>query len=206
VFARALQVAAVSAGLLPAAVALVAVPVAALGGLALGMFIGMLADLRARSVATGDARQIAAAGRRAGFIVGGRTAVGWLVLTGVQVMFGPVSWTLIASAVLVVLPFRSVRRRLGRTWSAVSDDGLIGVGPLPVVPSVLSTPELCRVWQRSYLALLDAPAGPGHSQVVRIRAGLLDELERRDRAGFARWLEAGARADSDPGRYLTTER
>jgi hypothetical protein len=35
---------------------------------------------------------------------------------------------------------------------------------------------------------------------------LLDAIERRDRDGFTRWLETGARAGSDPGRYLTTDR
>jgi hypothetical protein len=185
----------------------VAVPEAALGGLALGMFVGMLADLRARSVATGDARQIAAAGRHKGFVVGGATVAVWLVLTGVLTLFGPASWILIAIAVLLALPSWSARRRRARRCTAVSDRGLSGVvPPLPVVPSVLSTPELCRAWQRSYLALLDAPAGPVHTELVLIRAGLLDELERRDRGGFARWLEAGARADSDPSHYLTTER
>jgi len=32
---------------------------------------------------------------------------------------------------------------------------------------------------------------------------LLDELERRDRAGFQRWLSTGARAASDPSRYIS---
>jgi hypothetical protein len=75
-----------------------------------------------------------------------------------------------------------------------------------VIPGELSTPERCSAWRRSYFALLDVPEGPGRCEIVRIRERLLDEIERRDRDGFTRWLETGARAGSDPGRYLTTDR
>jgi len=54
--------------------------------------------------------------------------------------------------------------------------------------------------------LLDVPAGPGRWEIVRVRECLLDELERRDRDGFIRWLDSGARAGSDPGRYLSSDR
>ena len=70
----------------------------------------------------------------------------------------------------------------------------------------LSTSELCLTWRRSYLALLDVPAGPGRCEIVHMRECLLDELERRDRDGFTRWLDTGARAGSDPGRFLGTDR
>jgi len=33
----------------------------------------------------------------------------------------------------------------------------------------------------------------------------LDELERRDPAGFRRWINDGARAAGDPARYITRE-
>jgi hypothetical protein len=69
----------------------------------------------------------------------------------------------------------------------------------------LSTRELCLAWRRSYLTLLDLPPGPARWEIARIRQCLLDELERRDRDGFTRWLDAGARASSDPGRYLSDQ-
>ena len=65
---------------------------------------------------------------------------------------------------------------------------------------------MCLAWRRSYLALLDVPAGPGRCEIVRMRECLLDELERRDRDGFTRWLDTTGRAGSDPGRYLSTDR
>ena len=39
-------------------------------------------------------------------------------------------------------------------------------------------------------------------QVVQRRQEYLDALERRDPHGFARWMDLGARAASDPGRYV----
>jgi hypothetical protein len=81
--------------------------------------------------------------------------------------------------------------------------------PLPpsaVALGDLTTQALCATWQRSYFAMLDAPACPGRYATVRLRERLLDELERRDPAGFARWLQTGARAGSDPGRYLASDR
>jgi hypothetical protein len=37
---------------------------------------------------------------------------------------------------------------------------------------------------------------------VRRRQEALDELERRDPAGFARWLASGATVDDDPTLYV----
>ena len=38
--------------------------------------------------------------------------------------------------------------------------------------------------------------------MVQRRQEYLDALERRDPHGFARWIGLGARAASDPGRYV----
>jgi hypothetical protein len=70
------------------------------------------------------------------------------------------------------------------------------------VLGTLSTPELCLAWRRSYLTLVDLPAGSARCELVAMRQSMLDELERRDSAGFQRWLDDGARAGGDPGRYL----
>jgi hypothetical protein len=66
--------------------------------------------------------------------------------------------------------------------------------------------EVCLAWRRSYPALLDVASSPARSNIVRMRECLLDELERRDRDGFTRWLDTGTRAGSDPGRYLSSDR
>lgn len=73
-------------------------------------------------------------------------------------------------------------------------------------PADMSIAQLCLAWQRTYFVLLDLPAGPLRAAVVHLRGVLLDEIERRDPDGFARWLETGARAGSDPRRYLAPDR
>lgn len=72
--------------------------------------------------------------------------------------------------------------------------------PMPTLP----TPDLCWEWRRSYLAVTRASKPDELIQIVALRAAYLDELERRDPEGFRRWLDGGARAASDPGRYLTS--
>jgi hypothetical protein len=74
----------------------------------------------------------------------------------------------------------------------------------PVVAADLATDELCVAWRRSYLELLRAVDEPTRQRVVLQRQEYLDELERRDSLGFARWLDSGARAGSDPRRFLTS--
>lgn len=69
----------------------------------------------------------------------------------------------------------------------------------------LSDRALCQAWRASYLRLQrlqDVPDPSGVARVTRERSQLLDELQRRDPTGFDAWLVAGARAPSDPGRYL----
>lgn len=66
----------------------------------------------------------------------------------------------------------------------------------------MSIAELCLAWRRSYPALTSHVGGSdGWASVVELRRSVLDELERRDPSGFARWI-ATARAASDPGRFI----
>lgn len=75
-----------------------------------------------------------------------------------------------------------------------------------IVPAALTVAELCTVWHRSYWLLHDTPSGSARAEIVATRERLLDELEQRDPIGFGRWLDSGARAGSDPRRYLTADR
>lgn len=72
--------------------------------------------------------------------------------------------------------------------------------PLTVLPS-LSTWQLCWAWRRSYVHLGSRVSAEGRAQLAELRRGLLDELQRRDPAAFARWFPT-ARAASDPARYF----
>jgi hypothetical protein len=136
------------------------------------------------------------------------------VCTGLAVVLGTVSGPVIIMLVLASTPWalRGLHRAFPR-GSAVSEEQVLRrlepnrevPGP-PVVAADLSTGELCLAWRRSYLVLIETPFGPGRDAVVSRRRELLDELERRDHAGFVRWIDTGARAASDPGRYLGTDR
>lgn len=66
----------------------------------------------------------------------------------------------------------------------------------------LSLDELGREWQRTAAALAAATDPAARELLVRRRQEALDELERRDPAGVARWLSRGATVDGDPARHL----
>lgn len=77
----------------------------------------------------------------------------------------------------------------------------------PVVPasspvSVLTTPALGREWIRTQAALGRRLTTADRASLVRRRQETLDELERRDPAGFARWLADGAAPGIDPAAYV----
>ena len=70
----------------------------------------------------------------------------------------------------------------------------------------MSLDELCRAWRASYPELRRCGDVRRQVEVVQARRQYPDELERRDPVAFALWLRSGARAASDPGKYLTGDR
>lgn len=80
--------------------------------------------------------------------------------------------------------------------------------PVPVTPSFasLTDSELCWRWRTSFAALQHSASPSERARLIETRAALLDELASRDPAGFARWIDSGARAASDPSRFLTPHR
>lgn len=76
-----------------------------------------------------------------------------------------------------------------------------------VLPPVrrLSSRSLGEEWLRT-TALLDASPEPvTRGAVAARRESVLDELERRDPTGFARWLADGADRGSNPAEFLREE-
>jgi hypothetical protein len=67
-----------------------------------------------------------------------------------------------------------------------------------------SEQELCQAWQRTYVQLQRHTDAAWTEHLAQTRCTYLDELQRRDPNGFAAWIASGARAASDPMRYLTT--
>jgi len=213
---RVLYAAAITAGVLLGAIGVLARPTTALAGVAVGVFIGTGVALNTTEAFngrtgrwTGRILGMTGSWREAGLRAGGVTIAAWLVITGIVMVLGPVGAIAIAIVLAAALPW--LWRRLGTplreppTTVGRRNDPMCAIGPA-VGPEQLTTLQLCVAWQHSYFALLDFPTGPAYWEVVRVRECLLDELERRDPAGFARWLETGARAGSDPGRYLTAGR
>jgi hypothetical protein len=77
----------------------------------------------------------------------------------------------------------------------------------PVPPPALdlksmTTTELVLTWRRSYSEFMRVRSAQQLAALAARRQQLLDELERRDSTGVERWLRSGARAASDPSRYL----
>ena len=69
--------------------------------------------------------------------------------------------------------------------------------------ALLPHDQLCLAWRTSFTVLQNTSDIDERARLAQCRRGFLDELERRDPQGFARWLAEGARAASDPGRYMT---
>ncbi|MEU5261963.1 hypothetical protein [Amycolatopsis sp. NPDC021455] len=100
-------------------------------------------------------------------------------------------------AVLAAVGWWAGRRGLGRG----SRDGQ-AVSVRTTVPGA-ATDELCLVWRRSDEELRRTPDDdPERGKLVAVRQLLLDELERRDPAGFRRWLDDGAMTGADPLPFL----
>ena len=69
-------------------------------------------------------------------------------------------------------------------------------------PATMSDEELCWVWRASFGAVQRAHRADDLQQWSKVRGAYLDEMQRRHAAGFTCWLAAGARAGSNPARYL----
>lgn len=81
--------------------------------------------------------------------------------------------------------------------------GNVAGGPVAAAPlSALPLDALGREWTSTSAALAARLDPRARQAIVRRREAVLDELERRDPAGFARWLAAGPLSATDPARYL----
>lgn len=85
-------------------------------------------------------------------------------------------------------------------------DGAVIEGPPLDVPDLMTDEDLCSAWRSSFVALQRATSVESRLRVVTVRALYLDELERRAGRAVQAWLESGARAASDPSRFLVDAR
>jgi hypothetical protein len=68
--------------------------------------------------------------------------------------------------------------------------------------SHLPTSALANEWRRTSAAWPGQVDARTRQVLVQRRQEVLDELERRDPIGFARWLAAGASAAGDPAPFM----
>ena len=80
-----------------------------------------------------------------------------------------------------------------------------GAARLSVPVTELPTAALGREWLRTTAALTGRLEPAARESIVRRRQEALDELERRDADGFARWLAAGPAPGSDPADFVHGE-
>lgn len=122
-----------------------------------------------------------------------------LVVAGALVMMVVMGGPATAAVLLTVAGVWAARRFWVRSGLAA---GSPPSAPAEPVVADMSTVELCAAWRQSYFELLRAVDGPVRERLVGLRQEYLDELERRDSTRFALWLASGARAGTDPRRYL----
>jgi hypothetical protein len=186
---------------------------AVIGGLALGgpglVGVGLAATL-AGCTAAGIARE-APDRSRGSTLEAAVWAAGWtagvvLVVAGVSTVAGGAVAAVVVLTALTVIALRWGRRQRGRTTAGGGSAQVVRlpVGPPPAgaagdsrllpVPA-LSTRALGEEWLRTTAALNGRLSTAARASLVGRREEALDELERRDPDGFARWLVAGPASD-----------
>jgi hypothetical protein len=147
-------------------------------------------------------------------LAGAVTATGFLlvclVVAGLRSTVGGGLTAVILILLVVAGLGASHRRRATPPGTAGRHAAPAGPHAAPVPRPVASFPvadmateDLCVAWRRSYFLLHLAADERTRRLVVQRRQDFLDEIERRDRRGFVRWLDSGAKPGSDPAPYLT---
>ncbi len=85
---------------------------------------------------------------------------------------------------------------------AAPDAGLHWEASDAIDPVDMSDQQLCLAWRASYIALRHTSCLADQLALTTLRAMYLVELEHRDPGGFAAWIASGARAASDPARFV----
>ena len=179
--------------------------VAAAGGIALrgpGVVAVCLAGALAGCVAAAVAREAPGPAHRSTLETAGLAAAATvgvlLVISGTAVLAGGAA-ALMLTGVLMA-GWVGSRWYRDRERAAAAD----AVAPSWPAPSVSGMPvaALGEEWLRTGAALTGRLTPAVRQRVVARRAQVLDELERRDPAGFARWLAAGPLHVGDPAEFV----
>ena len=205
---------------------------AVVGGLSLrasGLVAVGLAGMLAACAAAGIARESSRPDRRSTIeaaVQAAGCAVGvLLVLAGIATLAGAVVAVLVGGAALAAWLVRLVLRDRSSGPEAAAPPvpptrpasrclgcpdgrrpsrphGVPPVGRLPAPVWTLTTPALGQEWLSTTAALAGRLEPTARQSLVDRRGETLDELERRDPDGFARWLAVGPARGSDPSDYV----
>lgn len=188
-----------------ATIGVLSTPVGVLAGLCLlGPAIGTLAAPIAPHVRRAAPARPRTADLRADVLAAGIFVALCFTVSG---MLATLGGELTAALVVVLASAALVAELRRKTVRSSPGTGEVAALPPPARPvAELSTDELCTAWRRSYCRLLVTPDVPARRHLVQRRQDYLDEIERRDRSGFLRWLASGARAGGDPGHAFRTRR
>ncbi len=134
-------------------------------------------------------------------------AVGVIAVTGLIALVGGVALLCVALLAATSPPglrrlLHHERRPVPKVAAVINPPPLAEPTPTPAYTS-LTDADLCWRWRTSFAALQHT-ASPGERlRLIETRSALLDELATRNPEGFTRWMSSGARAASDPARFLT---
>ncbi len=155
------------------------------------------------------------AGRAAAFDlawkVAAATVAAIVLVTGLVVLAGGAVAALVIGLAAAIGGALWLTNWLPRARAGTPSAAPVAGSPAPAASwkppvSLLPTEDLGSEWLRTTSALA-CPVEPQERQdIIRRRQETLDELERRDPAGFARWLAAGPAADSDPAVFVRGDR
>ncbi|RBY96092.1 hypothetical protein DQ237_09375 [Blastococcus sp. TF02-8] len=162
----------------------------------------LVSGAMAACVAAGVVRESREPRRRsvaeAALLVGGVTVVALLVLSGTAVLAGGGVAVLLVSVTGAgwgAARWSRERRARQALSGPAASSGLDG----------LDTGALTAEWVRTGALLRGTPSASALQGLVVRRAHVLDELERRDPVGFARWMAAGPLASADPAGFVRVE-
>jgi hypothetical protein len=200
--------------------------VAVAGGLALRgpeiVAVGV-AGVLAGCMAAGITREMPVSSRRrspfeAATSVGATTVGVLLVIAGIATLAGgAVAFLTVGAGLVTALIVRMAHGRRAaarptpdRTADPLHPSAMSPVRPQPagelasLLPPVaaLPTSQLGQEWLRTSAVLAGRLDAAARQSLVARREEALDELERRDPAGFSRWLAAGPTLSSDPAGYV----
>jgi hypothetical protein len=184
------------------------------GGVALrgpGLVAVLVSGVMAGCVAAGVAREATTPRGRSvletALLAGAATVLALLVLSGTAMLAGGgVAVLLVALGGAVWGAGRWLRERRAHLPRSTVRPPIAFAPPEPArTVEGLSTRELAEEWLRTGSSLQGARTPAALQALVTRRAQVLDELERRDPSGFARWMAAGPPASADPAGFVRSE-